>query len=123
MMSRQRIQRRRGSRFGWLAGFVALAVMSSLAAGWSTVEARRGHPNPSAGRPFAAVLERVVRGDLVMAGNSNLLSAGGWRQGPGTVADVDGESSELCIIRGLGIPRACADNSSSARLDLPPGAR
>ena len=64
-----------------------------------------------------------MNGDLVMAGNSNLLSAGGWREGAVTVADVDSDSTEMCLIRGLGFPRACADNSSSARLDVPDGAR
>jgi hypothetical protein len=94
-----------------------------LAAGWSTASAQSDDPNPPGHRRFRPVLEQVLHGDLVMAGNSNLLSAGGWRQGALTVADVDGDASELCIIRGLGFPRACADNSSSARLDLPTGAR
>jgi hypothetical protein len=80
-------------------------------------------PTAPAERRFRPVLERVVNGDLVMAGNSNLISAGGWRSGEVTVADADPDSTELCIIRGLGFPRACADNSSSARLDIPDGAR
>ena len=85
--------------------------------GWRPI---RSLPASVRSRP---VLEQVVNGDLVMAGNSNLLSAGGWRAGDVTIADVDSESTEVCIIRGVGFPRACADNSSSARLDLPRGAR
>ena len=103
---------------------VALVVTAGLAAVGSTASARRADdPKPPARRPFATVLEQVVNGDLVMAGNSNLLSAGGWREGAVTIADVDGESREMCIIRGLGFPRACADNSSSAQLDIPRGAK
>jgi hypothetical protein len=123
MRSRQRERRRTGGRHGGTVAFVALALLSLLAAGWSTASAQSDDPTPPAHRRFRPVLEQVLRGDLVMAGNSNLLSAGGWRQGDITVADVDGDASELCIIRGLGFPRACADNSSSARLDLPTGAR
>ena len=100
----------------------ALAVTSFLAPGRVTVAQSDG-PEPPGERPFAAVLERVVRGDLLVAGNSNLLSAGGWRAGEFTVADVDGDSSELCIIGDLSFRHACADNSSSAHLDLPRGAR
>ena len=123
MRSRQREQRRTGGRHGaWLL-LVALAVLSGLAAGWSTANAQEEDPTPPAHRRFRPVLEQVLQGDLVMAGNSNLLSAGGWRQGAVTAADVDGDTSELCIIRGLGFPKACADNSSSARLDIPDGAR
>jgi hypothetical protein len=73
-------------------------------------------------RPFAVVVDDVVRGDLVVAANSNLLSAGGWSTAPGTVADVDDDGSLLCVPRS-GTDPACADNSSSARLDLPPGSR
>jgi hypothetical protein len=123
MRSRQREQRRTGGRHGGRVAFVALAVLSILAAGWSTASAQSDDPVPPAHRRFRPVLEQVLQGDLVMAGNSNLLSAGGWRRDDLTVADVDGDTSELCIIRGLGFPRACADNSSSARLDLPDGAR
>jgi hypothetical protein len=100
-----------------------LSILSILAGAWSTASAQGDDPTPPAHRRFQPVLEQVLRGDLVMAGNSNLLSAGGWRQDDVSVADVDGDASELCIIRGLGFPRACADNSSSARLDIPDGAR
>jgi hypothetical protein len=123
MTSRQREQRRSGRRHGGWVAFVALAVTSWLAVGWSTADAQRDDPKPPAERTFAPVLERVVRGDLVMAGNSNLRSAGGWREADTAAADIDGDATELCVIRGLGFPRACADNSSSARLDLPRGAK
>jgi hypothetical protein len=125
MRSRQRERRRSGGRHGGRVAFAALAVLSTLsvAVGASTAAAQNDDPIPPAHRRFRPVLEQVLRGDLVMAGNSNLLSAGGWRQGDVTVADVDGDTSELCIIRGIRFPRACADNSSSARLDIPDGAR
>jgi hypothetical protein len=124
MTSRQRERGRSGGRYARRLIAVALVVTSGLAAVGSTVGARRADdPKPPAQRPFATVLEQVVNGDLAMAGNSNLLSAGGWREGDVTIADVDNESTEVCIIRGVGFPRACADNSSSARLDIPRGAR
>jgi hypothetical protein len=115
-------QQRSGGRPVGLLAALTLAVTALLAA-LGTPAVAQEDPRPPAPRPFATVLERVVRGDLVMVGNSNLLSAGGWRSGAVSVADIDDESSEMCIIRGLGFPRACADNSSSARLDLPRGAR
>ena len=71
---------------------------------------------------LAPVVQQVLQGDLVMAGNSNLLSAGGWRADGQEVADVDGDSSALCVGRTY-VPAACADNSSSATLDVPAGAR
>ena len=88
---------------------------------------------PVGGRPFEPVVEGVVNGDLLLAGNSNLLSAGGWRDEAVTAADVDGDSTSLCAYRGgpgssffdalrLNAWR-CADNSSSADVDLPAGAR
>jgi large repetitive protein len=113
---------RSGERLVRLVASVTL-VVSALVAAVGTTAAAQEDPRPPAPRPFATVLEQVVPGDLVMAGNSNLLSAGGWRSGDVTVADIDDDSTEMCIIRGLGFPRACADNSSSARLDLPRGAR
>jgi hypothetical protein len=76
----------------------------------------------SPGRPFGVVLERQLHGDLVVAANSNLRSAGGWSTAPGTVGDIDGDTSVMCVRRD-GTSRVCADNSSSARLDLPPGSR
>jgi hypothetical protein len=68
------------------------------------------------------VLEEVVQGDLVIAANSNLLSAGGWTRESTAVADIDGDGSRLCVSR-RGADRVCSDNSSAARLDLPRGAR
>ena len=82
-----------------------LAVTSFLAVGGTTT-AKAAGPEPPGERPFAAVLERVVRGDLLVTGNSNLLSAGGWRSGEITIADVDSDSSQLCIIRDLSFRRA-----------------
>jgi hypothetical protein len=136
MTSRQRERERSGGReaIKGAALAVAIALVSLLAVGWSSASAQQDPEPPAAPaeeqdpkgpaeRRFRPVLERVVNGDLVMAGNSNLISAGGWRSGDVTVADADPDSTELCIIRGLGFPRACADNSSSARLDVPEGAR
>jgi len=57
-----------------------------------------------------------------MAGNSNLLRAGGWGPATATAADVDGDATNLCIGRAGNRGASCADNSSSATLDLPPGA-
>ena len=64
----------------------------------------------------------VLAGDLVMAGNSNLVSAGGFRRADEAVADVDGDDTSLCVGR-LYVPAACGENSSSAILDVPVGAR
>jgi hypothetical protein len=72
--------------------------------------------------PLAPVLQQVLRGDLVMAGNSNLLSAGGWRADGQEVADVDDDTSVACVGRTY-VPAVCADNSSTATLDVPAGAR
>ena len=47
---------------------------------------------------------------------------GGWRPAP-HAADVDGDAQPLCIGRAVRPPAACADNSSSAALDVPAGAR
>ena len=138
MTSRQRERGRSGGGRDAVKGAalaVAAALVALLAVGWSSASAQQQDPEPPAAsvkaldskapkeRRFRPVLERVVNGDLVMAGNSNLISAGGWRSGAVTVADIDEEPTELCIIRGLGFPRACADNSSSAWLDIPDGAR
>jgi hypothetical protein len=72
--------------------------------------------------PLAPVVQQVLRGDLVMAGNSNLLSAGGWRADGQEVADVDGDTSVVCVARTY-VPAVCTDNSSTATLDVPAGAR
>jgi len=70
--------------------------------------------------PLAPVIDDVLAGDLVMAGNSNLLVAGGWRRVAD--ADVDGDDTLLCVGRRY-VPAACGENSSSATLDLPEWAR
>lgn len=112
---------------------VAVAVATVLAVGPAVAGAQPAPPDgaPDASVvaaaapvevPFAPVLERVVAGDLVMAANSNVLAAGGWRRPGSAQADVDGDQSRLCIGRTY-VPAACADNSSSASLDIPPGAR
>jgi hypothetical protein len=79
-------------------------------------------PPPPVETPFAPVVQQVMRGDLVMAGNSNLRSAGGWRADGQASADVDGDTTQLCVGRTF-VPAACADNSSTATLDIPAGAR
>lgn len=73
-------------------------------------------------QPFTAVVHDVLRGDLVMAGNSNLVSAGGYRPAAQAVADVDGDATPLCTGR-LFVLVMCGENSSSATLDVPLGAR
>jgi hypothetical protein len=98
-------------------GRVACLVAGLLAA---TPAAAGAAPVAEDAVPFAPVLEGELAGDLVMAANSNLLSAGGWRLAD--AADVDGDASRLCLGR-LFVPGACADNSSSALLDIPAGAR
>jgi hypothetical protein len=94
---------------GVLVGTTALLTPSAAAAEDELAEA-----------PLEPVVDDVLDGDLVMAGNSNLLVAGGWRQA--AAADVDGDDTVLCIGRRF-VPAACGENSSSATLDLPAGAR
>ena len=65
------------------------------------------------------MLVDVLDGDLVMAGNSNVLAAGGWRANGAAAADIDGDQTLLCIGRRY-VPAACTDNSSSATVDIPP---
>jgi hypothetical protein len=104
-------------RVAWLAAAALAAALPSLASSTPTAAA-----NGPVETPFAPVVEQVLRGDLVIAANSNLLSAGGWLSEGQAVADVDGDASRLCVGRTY-IPAVCADNSSSADLDIPPGAR
>ena len=104
------VHRRRGAAALVAAGL--LAVTPGIAGGAA--------PVAEAQIPFAPVYEGVLAGDLVMAANSNLLSAGGWRRT--AAADVDGDASRLCLGR-LFVRGDCADNSSSAVLDIPAGAR
>jgi hypothetical protein len=103
---------------GRMFGFSVLAVLAATAVPLA-VCADDGFGAPRE-RRFRVVLEAVLRGDLVIAGNSNLRSAGGWR--PGGAADVDGDRTVLCT-RRAGFDPVCADNSSSAYLDIPRGAR
>jgi hypothetical protein len=101
-------------------------VVAALALSSQIALAKQSHAAREAGspaRPLTMVVERVVRGDVVIAANSNLRSAGGWDpSATGSAVDVDRDHSLLCVRRGE-FAAACADNSSSARLDVPPGAR
>jgi hypothetical protein len=112
MALRQRVRMR---RVAWFSTPVAIGIAVLVAAPVSAAV-------PPVETPFAPVVQQVLRGDLVMAGNSNLRSAGGWRADGQAGADVDGETTPLCVGRTF-VPAACADNSSSATLDLPAGAR
>ena len=90
--------------FGWLA-------VTAIAVTMTATPARA--QEMAAGRPFGPVVERIVEGDLLLAGNSNLGS------------DVDGDETTVCTFRaGAPSRRAiCADNSSSAEVALPAGSR
>ncbi len=94
-----------------LAGLSALPIV-----------ARAERDDRRAPRPFGVVVERVLDGDLVIAANSNLVSAGGWDLTAAAHADVDGDRSRLCVRRGDAEP-VCSDNSSSATLEIPRRAR
>lgn len=98
---------------------VAFIVAASLGTAFATGSHVAAQPVEE---PFTAVVHDVLRGDLVMAGNSNLVSAGGHRPAAQAVADVDGDATPLCTGR-LYVPAACGENSSSATLDIPFGAR
>jgi hypothetical protein len=100
----------------------AAAALAIMAISTAPPQVGAAEGDDTSGRPFAVVVNRVLHGDLVVAANSNLRSAGGWTAAPGTVGDIDGDTSVMCV-RREGTSRACADNSSSARLDLPPGSR
>ena len=97
----------------WLLGAAALVALPAVA-----------HAAPPVGSevPFAPVLVDVLDGDLVMAGNSNVLAAGGWRANGAAAADIDSDQTLLCLGRRY-VPAACTDNSSSATVDIPAGAR
>ena len=79
-----------------------LAVTPSIADGAAPVAEQQ--------IPFAPVYEDVLAGDLVMAGNSNLLSAGGWRRDRRCRRRRRRQPS---LHRATVRPRRCADNSSS----------
>lgn len=111
---------RLGGRQGGRARHRTLLAAALAAAGLLAVPGVAG--GAPAEEPQTAVVDDVLAGDLVMAGNSNLVSAGGWRPAHDAVADVDGDDTALCVGR-LYVPAACGENSSSATLDVPPGAR
>jgi Protein of unknown function (DUF3344) len=98
-------------------GALLLAGLSAM-----PIVAHAEHGAHRAPRPFGVVVDRVLNGDLVMAANSNLRSAGGWHPTAAADADVDGDRSHLCVRRG-DVEPACSDNSSSATLDIPARAR
>jgi hypothetical protein len=105
------------------------AILAAAAALGALAPHMASGEEPLRGRPFAPVVEGVVQGDLVFAGSSNLTRAGGGQRAAVSAADVDGESTTMCIGRDSGgrpvrpLFRICADNSSSALLDVPAGAR
>ena len=105
-----------GKRVARVAAFLLAGLLAM------PIVARAEPSGRRAPHPFAVVVDQVLNGDLVMAGNSNLRSAGGWDLTAAADADVDGDRSQLCVRRGDFRP-ACADNSSSARLDIPGEAR
>lgn len=114
------------ARLGVIGGGVICGVVAALGLG-PAVGAQTPEPVPPAPlaapqRAFAPVLEQAVDGDLLLVGNSNLLVAGSVTPSTRTVADVDGDQTALCAAR-LFVPGGCSDNSSSADLDLPAGAR
>ena len=85
------------------------------------LSAAAGDREPPGPRPFQPVLQTRLRGDLLMAGNANVVSTGP-RPGATSSVDVDDDASFLCVGRRRG-DAACADNSSSALIDLPARAR
>ncbi len=104
----------------WLSRAVAFGGLTGVAL--VPLVAHAQTPEPSTDGRFAVVVEETVRGDLVLAGNSNLLRAGGWGPAATTSADVDGDRTNICIGRQGNRGAACADNSSSASVDVPAGA-
>jgi hypothetical protein len=83
--------------------------------------AAAGDREPPGPRPFQPVLQTRLRGDLLMAGNANVVSTG-LRRGATSIADGDDDRSFLCVDRPRG-DATCADNSSAAVIDLPARAR
>lgn len=79
----------RSRGFGWLAVTAITVTMTATPAGAQEVPP---------GRPFGPVVERIVEGDLLLAGNSNLGS------------DVDGDESTVCTFA-----RARLRNARSAQ--------
>ncbi len=106
------------TRCRWLLLVVITTAVIVTTQPLSAAAGDREPPGPS---PFQPVLQTSVRGDLLMAGNANVVSTGA-RQGETSSADIDGDTSFLCVGRRRG-DAACADNSSSAVIDLPARAR
>jgi len=133
MASGQHFQRRHGvravtrfeSRRRPRAAFgVVVAAVAVLAAAVAETPAQ-AQDGPEPGPPeraFSPVVEGVVEGDLVLAGNSNVAAPAPGPPAAATMVDVDRDRSVLCAIR-LIVPTGCSDNSSSAVLDVPAGAR
>ena len=100
---------------------VVVAAVTAVIATMPPLAAGAGGRPPLGPRRFEVVLQRSLNGDLLMAGNANVISATGPRRAA-SIVDVDHDRSQLCV----GQPRraaSCADNSSSATIDLPARAR
>jgi hypothetical protein len=111
----RRPRRRRAA--AWLAGALAVGLGGAI-----PTRADAGTPPADQRAALSLVMEDVLHGDLVLAGNSNVVRVGGSRSGTTFPADIDGDRTVICSIRQGPARPACADNSSSARLDLPHGA-
>ena len=101
-------------------GLLGAAVLAAAAGR----DVRRAPLVPVVGEvPFSPVLGRRPRR---RPGDGRQLQPAGGRRLAGdrwlAAADVDGDTTLLCIGRRY-VPAACADNSSSATLDIPAGAR
>ena len=104
------------ARCRWL---LIIASTSALVVSLQPLTAAARDREPPGPRPFQPVLQTSLRGDLLMAGNVNVVSTG---RGATSIADVDDDRSFLCVDRPRG-DAACADNSSASVIDLPAGAR
>ncbi|MGD9430222.1 isopeptide-forming domain-containing fimbrial protein [Arthrobacter russicus] len=110
----------------------AAAVVVAFALAFASLIGLNATSADAAPEPFGKVLSGIYRGDMVMATNSNLLSAG--RPSYQKPAQVDGSSDDLCPwapsggggqpapVYGAAVKAAC-NNSSSAFLDVPKGAK
>jgi hypothetical protein len=91
---------------------VAAFVTAATAAAWPLVaQAAEDAPTPAAARPLSAVFEGVVGGDVVVAANSNLGSAGGSDVPDGSVADVDRDRTVLLCCSARRVDSAYAHHS------------
>ena len=118
-------RRRMGSRPIAAAAIGAAAAAALLTPGSALAAAQPVAPD--AGRPFAPVFEGVVQGDLLLIGNSNLRSAGGWRgaadgrRRPGRDGEVRRPPRRRPAVRGqleLGRPRPAARRARDRRPPL-----